>query len=106
MTADLIIQAKTEPPGTKPDEEAVAPVLKGPEVIARAARMLPNKPGVYRMVDDKGTVLYVGKARNLKARVQSYVHSGGHTNRIAAMVALTAGMEVVTTETEVEALLL
>jgi excinuclease ABC subunit C len=84
----------------------VAPVLKGPEVIARAARILPNKPGVYRMVDDKGTVLYVGKARNLKARVQSYARSGGHTNRIAAMVALTAGMEFVTTETEVEALLL
>jgi excinuclease ABC subunit C len=106
MTADLTYPAMAKSPGTKPDEEAVAPVVKGPEVIARAARMLPNKPGVYRMVDDKGTVLYVGKARNLKARVQNYARSGGHTNRIAAMVALTAGMEFVTTETEVEALLL
>jgi excinuclease ABC subunit C len=58
------------------------------------------------MIDEKGSVLYVGKARNLKARVQSYVRSGGHTNRIATMVSLTAGMEFVTTETEVEALLL
>ena len=91
---------------SEPDGEAVALVLKGPEVIARAARILPGKPGVYRMLDDKGGVLYVGKARSLKARVQSYVRSGGHTNRIAAMVALTAGMEFVTTETEVEALLL
>jgi excinuclease ABC subunit C len=106
MNTDLTYPAMAKPPGTKPDDEAVAPVLKGPEVIARAARMLPNKPGVYRMVDDKGTVLYVGKARNLKARVQNYARSGGHTNRIAAMVALTAGMEFVTTETEVEALLL
>jgi excinuclease ABC subunit C len=106
MTADLTYPAMTKPPGTKPDEEAVEPVIKGPEVIARAARMLPNKPGVYRMVDDKGTVLYVGKARNLKARVLNYARSGGHTNRIAAMVALTAGMEFLTTETEVEALLL
>ena len=97
-------------PGSQPDGEAApakeSAVLKGSEVIGRAARILPNKPGVYRMVDEKGSVLYVGKARNLKARVQSYVRSGGHTNRIAAMVALTAGMEFVTTETEVEALLL
>ncbi|MFW6076323.1 MAG: excinuclease ABC subunit UvrC [Hyphomicrobiales bacterium] len=92
--------------GAVPDGEPVAPVPKGPEVIARAARLLPNKSGVYRMVDEKGSVLYVGKARNLKARVQSYVRSGGHTNRIATMVSLTAGMEFVTTETEVEALLL
>jgi excinuclease ABC subunit C len=93
--------------GDQPGEEAVAPpVLSGPEVIARAARILPSKPGVYRMIDEKGAVLYVGKARSLKARVQSYVRSGGHTNRIATMVAMTAGMEFVTTATEVEALLL
>ena len=93
------------PAGDAPGE-AVAPVLKGAEVIARAARILPGKPGVYRMIDEKGAVLYVGKARSLKARVQSYVRSGGHTNRIATMVSMTAGMEFVTTATEVEALLL
>jgi excinuclease ABC subunit C len=104
MSTELPAMVRTS--GGQPGEEAVAPVLKGPEVIARAARILPGKPGVYRMIDEKGAVLYVGKARNLKARVQSYVRSGGHTNRIATMVAMTAGMEFVTTETEVEALLL
>jgi excinuclease ABC subunit C len=58
------------------------------------------------MLDEKGSAIYVGKARNLKARVQSYCRFGGHTNRISAMIAATAGMEFVTTETEAEALLL
>ena len=58
------------------------------------------------MFDGKGDVLYVGKARSLKNRVASYIRLGGHTNRIAAMISLTASMEFVTTETEAEALLL
>jgi excinuclease ABC subunit C len=79
---------------------------RGPEVIGDFVRRLPGRPGVYRMIDDKGDVIYVGKARSLKNRVQSYVRMGGHTNRIAAMIALTANMEFVTTRTEAEALLL
>ena len=106
MGTEMTLPAMAKAAGVAPEEDAVAPVPKGPEVIARAARILPGKPGVYRMTDEKGSVLYVGKARNLKARVQSYVRSGGHTNRIATMVSLTASMEFVTTETEVEALLL
>ena len=78
----------------------------GPEVVRRFAKALPNRPGVYRMLDADGTVLYVGKARSLKARVQSYTRFGGHTNRIAAMIARTASMEFITTATEAEALLL
>src|SRR5690349_24401711 len=78
----------------------------GPAVIRRFARLLPNQPGVYRMLDRKGDALYVGKARNLKARVAAYTRLGGHNNRIAAMIALTASMEFVTTATEAEALLL
>jgi excinuclease ABC subunit C len=78
----------------------------GPAVIRRFARTLPNRPGVYRMIDVKGDVIYVGKAHSLKARVMNYTRLGGHTNRIAAMIASTATMEFVTTETEAEALLL
>jgi excinuclease ABC subunit C len=79
---------------------------RGPEVIKRFVRTLPGKPGVYRMYDARGDVLYVGKARNLKNRVGNYTRLGGHTNRIAAMIANTASMEFVTTRTEPEALLL
>ena len=78
----------------------------GPEVIKRFVKTLPGKPGVYRMYDAKGDVLYVGKARNLKNRVSNYTRISGHTNRIAAMIAHTASMEFVTTRTEPEALLL
>ena len=85
---------------------APAPVETGPEVIARILKTLPNGPGVYRMIDAEGDVLYVGKARNLKKRVQSYTRLGGHTNRIARMILATAAMEFVSTETESEALLL
>lgn len=78
----------------------------GPKVIARILKNLPNRPGVYRMIGKDGEVLYVGKARSLKKRVQSYARLGGHTNRIARMIAVTAGMEFITTATETEALLL
>ncbi|MEM1140094.1 MAG: excinuclease ABC subunit UvrC, partial [Pseudomonadota bacterium] len=82
------------------------PQVTGPQVIERFVALLPNHPGVYRMLGRDGAVLYVGKARNLKKRVQSYCKTGGHTNRIALMVSLTADMEFVTTRTETEALLL
>ena len=66
---------------------------------------LPARPGVYRMYGSDETVLYVGKAKSLKARVANYTRLGGHTQRIAAMISLTARMEFVVTETETEALL-
>ena len=78
----------------------------GPDVIARFQKMLPLTPGVYRMIDVGGEVIYVGKARSLKKRVASYTRIGGHTNRIARMIASTANMEFVSTRTESEALLL
>lgn len=90
---------------TEAGEEAVGEG-PGPHVIRAHVKTLPNRPGVYRMFDTKGDVLYVGKARSLKNRVASYIRFGGHTNRIAAMISLTATMEFVTTETEAEALLL
>jgi excinuclease ABC subunit C len=79
---------------------------RGPDVIARHAKTAPTGPGVYRMIDAAGEVLYIGKARGLKKRVLSYARSGNHTNRIATMIANTASMEFVTTATETEALLL
>ncbi|MGB7206545.1 MAG: GIY-YIG nuclease family protein, partial [Anderseniella sp.] len=96
----------SEPSDIEEDAIADVSVECGPDVIKRFAKQLPGKPGVYRMYNAKGDVLYVGKARNLKNRVSNYTRLGGHTNRIAAMIANTANMEFVTTKTEAEALLL
>ncbi|KQP09618.1 excinuclease ABC subunit C [Methylobacterium sp. Leaf99] len=81
-------------------------VKAGTEIIRRFWSTLPSGPGVYRMFDAKGDVLYVGKAKNLKARVGSYARGQAHSNRIARMISQTAAMEFVTTATETEALLL
>ncbi|XHC00777.1 excinuclease ABC subunit UvrC [Nitratireductor sp. ac15] len=78
----------------------------GIEVIQSAVKRLPNAPGVYRMMNTGGDVLYVGKARSLKKRVTNYAQGRGHTNRIGRMVRETASMEFVVTRTETEALLL
>jgi excinuclease ABC subunit C len=78
----------------------------GPEIIAGYLKTLPPSPGVYRMLDAAGEVIYVGKARSLKSRVSNYTRLGGHTNRIARMIAATAAMEFVLVRTEAEALLL
>ena len=67
---------------------------------------MPAQPGVYRMLDRRGDGLYVGKARNLKGRVQNYAHPAGLSNRLRRMVAETAVVEIVVTHTEAEALLL
>ena len=87
-------------------KEALLGKETGAAVIARFAKTAPAGPGVYRMFDAEGQVLYVGKARHLKKRVQSYARGTGHNNRIARMIADTASMEFVTTKTEIEALLL
>lgn len=78
----------------------------GVEVIADFVRRLPNGPGVYRMIDAKGGVLYVGKARSLKKRVQNYTRLTGQSGRLMRMIQQTATMEFVSTRTETEALLL
>src|SRR5690606_14029336 len=78
----------------------------GPEVIQKLVKRLPNSPGVYRMMNAAGDVLYVGKARSLKKRVTAYAQGRFHTNRIGRMVRETAAMEFVVTRTETEALLL
>jgi excinuclease ABC subunit C len=80
--------------------------MSGPDVIRDQVSRLPGKPGVYRMFGETGELLYVGKARNLKARVSNYAKIGGQTQRIARMISLTRTMEFVVTATETEALLL
>lgn len=80
--------------------------LKGMDLIGEFVKHLPNSPGVYRMFNEAGDVLYVGKARSLKKRVGNYAQGRVHSNRIAQMVRFTAHMEFVTTRTETEALLL
>jgi excinuclease ABC subunit C len=97
--------AETDIPGLEEEPAGEAPG-RGPDTIRRFVKTLPSRPGVYRMVDDRGDVIYVGKARSLKSRVMSYTRLVGHTNRIAAMIASTTNMEFVTTTTEAEALLL
>ena len=80
--------------------------LKGAELIAEFVKHLPNAPGVYRMFNEAGDVLYVGKARSLKKRVGNYAQGRVHSNRLSRMVRETTHMEFVTTRTETEALLL
>ncbi len=78
----------------------------GHACVQSCLKTLDNSPGVYRMLDAAGRVLYVGKARNLKKRVSSYARPSGHSARIARMISETAGMMFLTTRTETEALLL
>lgn len=100
---------------TKPDNPPVQPAPdsppaetrpKGVPVIEGYLKTLPGSPGVYRMINDAGDVLYVGKAKDLKKRVTSYTRLQRQSNRIRRMVSETATMEFVETHTEAEALLL
>jgi excinuclease ABC subunit C len=102
--AAMPIKDTREVPTATPEETGER--CSGAETIASYLKTLPAAPGVYRMLDAAGEVLYVGKARSLKARVASYTKPAGHSNRIQRMIAATAGMEFVRVNTEAEALLL
>ena len=93
-----------QPAETSPDSTASKP-RTGYAVIQDYVKTLDASPGVYRMLDADSRVLYVGKARNLKARVSNYTRPG-NSPRIERMIALTASMMFLTTRTETEALLL
>jgi excinuclease ABC subunit C len=80
--------------------------LSGHDCIQSYLKVLDNSPGVYRMLNERSEVLYVGKARNLRARVSNYARPSGHTARIARMIDETRSMMFLTTKTETEALLL
>ena len=89
-----------------PLDAAEAAAASGADVIVRYAKLAPPAPGVYRMIDARGDVLYVGKAKNIRKRILAYQRATGHTARIARMIAATASIEFVSTATETEALLL
>ncbi len=82
------------------------PLAAGRAAIARHAKFAPNSPGVYRMIDANGEVLYVGKAKSIRKRIAAYARPTGYDTRIERMVAATAALEFVSTATETEALLL
>tara|TARA_Y100001970_G_scaffold292443_1_gene433748 strand:+ start:447 stop:2306 length:1860 start_codon:yes stop_codon:yes gene_type:complete len=80
--------------------------LKGHEIIKYISKTLPNKPGVYQMENEKGEILYIGKAKNLAKRVINYTSINNLTRRLQRMVGLTKQMNFSVTNTEIEALLL
>jgi len=78
----------------------------GRAAILRHVKLAPSSPGVYRMIDASGAVLYVGKAKNIRKRIAAYGRPTGYDPRIERMIAATASLEFVSTKTETEALLL
>jgi excinuclease ABC subunit C len=88
------------------DLSAAGPLAAGRAAIARHAKLAPAAPGVYRMIDAQGDVLYVGKAKNIRKRIVAYTRPTGYDPRIERMIAATAALEFVSTATETEALLL
>ncbi len=96
MTPDAS-QSPDKPPNATPS---------GHDVVQGYLKTLDGSPGVYRMLNAQNEVLYVGKARNLRARVSNYARPTGHSARIVRMIRETASMMFLTTRTETEALLL
>jgi excinuclease ABC subunit C len=83
------------------------PLATGHEAIERAVRLAPTSPGVYRMLNANADVLYVGKAKNVKKRLSNYARqSAPQPARILRMIAATVTVEIISTHTETEALLL
>ena len=110
MTTDKTSRVPRRAPTTDETREDGAQnsgaLAQGVAVLVKAVKTLPNRPGVYRMLDHKGDALYVGKAKSLKKRVTSYCQPAKLPRRLQRMIASTAALEVVTTHTELEALLL
>src|SRR6266852_3543294 len=98
----LLPEVPEEPNEAVPE----GPLAVGHAAIENAVRLAPTSPGVYRMLNAASDVLYVGKAKNVKKRLASYARPTGQVMRIARMIAATAVVEIVSTTTETEALLL
>lgn len=106
--ASVLREEDEEPslPDVELENTPTGTLAAGRTAIARFANLAPSAPGVYRMIDAQGDVLYVGKAKNIKKRVTAYARPTGHDSRISRMIAATATLECVTTKTETEAILL
>jgi excinuclease ABC subunit C len=87
-------------------DEDDSSLAAGRDAILHYAKLAPSQPGVYRMIDARGDVLYVGKAKDLAKRVRAYARPTGLDTRIERMIAATRALEFVVTRTETEALLL
>jgi excinuclease ABC subunit C len=87
-------------------DEDEGSLAAGRAAVLHYAKVAPSRPGVYRMLDARGDVLYVGKAKNVKKRVAAYARPTGLDTRIERMIAATRTIEFVVTRTETEALLL
>ncbi len=88
------------------DDHVEDSLAAGRAAILRHAKLAPSQPGVYRMIDARGDVLYVGKAKNVRNRIRAYARPAGLDTRIERMIAATRALEFVVTRTETEALLL
>jgi excinuclease ABC subunit C len=99
-------QALPESDNASLDLDHPSPASAGRAALVRAAKLAPSSPGVYRMLDGGGEVLYVGKAKNIRKRIVAYTRPTGHDTRIERVIATTATVEFVSTATETEALLL
>ncbi len=109
--ATELVEEEDEPTLPEPERELdlAAPagsLAAGREAVMRHAKLAPPSPGVYRMIDAGGDVLYVGKAKNIRKRLVAYTRPTAYDPRIERMIAGTATLEFVSTATETEALLL
>jgi excinuclease ABC subunit C len=101
----LPLPDEEKPPKLRFDEEQGS-LAAGRAAIVHYAKLAPSRPGVYRMIDARGDVLYVGKAKNIRKRIQAYARPAGLDTRIERMIAAARVLEFVVTRTETEALLL
>jgi excinuclease ABC subunit C len=109
-----IVEEDEEQSLPQPEEQAAklrfdedeGSLAAGRAAVLHHAKLAPSRPGVYRMLDARGEVLYVGKAKNIKKRVAAYARPTGLDTRIERMIAATRTIEFVVTRTETEALLL
>ena len=113
IAPEIEIVEEDEEPLLPPADEADAgngvgqdSLAAGRAAVLRYAKLAPSQPGVYRMIDARGDVLYVGKAKNVRNRIRAYARPAGLDTRIERMIAATRALEFVVTRTETEALLL